>query len=512
MLLGEFTIDGWKNGLFLNHKILKEAEKKFSKGGFIQYGIKDEILSIFTAPKKKVEKKHSAPKGKQKEEEKILQICERRGRPLIHIRDEDVMNEFAKADSILVKVYSNRIVAQAVKNKEKEPSSSLEEIFQDVEENPSLIRAEVNLPFQELLDSLRRQLDKVKKISKKTKEFFCSGGFWARAAKEVGLETVLGVDYNPGVKETFEKNIKAPFLLADMRTLDKSELVKTPIIMGSPSCRAFTKINLKRLQDHPDYGVIQAFQQGVLDDEECKIFVFENVPDILTANNGEIFEEFKEGFGDEWRITADVLTAANYGDPQVRKRAFVYGSTLGRILHPAAKLAKDAWKTIREAFVGLHDGIPNHTDLPKQKPEVLERFKYIGPGENWGAIPEEIRPNVQHSNSYLRQLFDAPAKTVVNLWKLAQPHPDVNLVRTYSIREMLRLQGIPDDFVLYGTSSAKRQMCGDGVPFHTGKAVLQMIVDTVDAFNAQIDQLQTFYDSLMLFARREQSEQLCLDL
>ena len=56
-------------------------------------------------------------------------------------------------------------------------------------------------------------------------------------------------------------------------------------------------------------------------------FIIENVEGILNYNDGEVKEEIYRLFEQiGYRLTSEVLLAADYGVPQLRKRAFFFGT------------------------------------------------------------------------------------------------------------------------------------------------------------------------------------------
>ena len=61
-----------------------------------------------------------------------------------------------------------------------------------------------------------------------------------------------------------------------------------------------------------------------------KMFVFENVPGLLTANKGKYFADMKEAFNNAgYEIDYRILNAKNFGVPQNRERLIYIGNCLG---------------------------------------------------------------------------------------------------------------------------------------------------------------------------------------
>jgi len=96
------------------------------------------------------------------------------------------------------------------------------------------------------------------------------------------------------------------------------------MVMGGPPCQGFSIIG-KRIIDDPRNRLFMEFVRVVREALPYQFFM-ENVPGILSINQGrsmkEICEEFAScGYEVGWRI----LNAADYGVPQMRRRVFIRG-------------------------------------------------------------------------------------------------------------------------------------------------------------------------------------------
>ena len=111
---------------------------------------------------------------------------------------------------------------------------------------------------------------------------------------------------------------------------------------------------------------------------------------------------------------------------------------------------------------------------------VIERYKYIGQGENWKAIPTELMQNYKdrtncHSGIYKRLLPNKPSVVISNYRKNMLIHPWQD--RGLSVREAARLQSFPDTFIFKGTIMHIQQQIGNAVPPLLAKAIFQQIMN-----------------------------------
>jgi DNA (cytosine-5)-methyltransferase 1 len=111
----------------------------------------------------------------------------------------------------------------------------------------------------------------------------------------------------------------------------------------------------------------------------------ENVPELLRSAE---YVRFKAEVGPDglgYQIAEDVLLAADFGVPQLRRRAIVIGSKLGAPPWPTATHTSDGYMTVEQALRGLPldpDGKSWHRSRPNIRPSSIERYQAVPEGGN----------------------------------------------------------------------------------------------------------------------------------
>lgn len=141
-------------------------------------------------------------------------------------------------------------------------------------------------------------------------------------------------------------------------------------------------------------------------------------------------------------------------------------------------------KTYKEAFAYerlMRKGskVARQNFVSKNNDLVIQRYHYIGQGQNWRAIPDFLMQNYSnkkrcHSGIYKRLREDAPSVVISNYRKSMLIHPTVD--RGISVREAARLQSFPDNFIFDGPISHIQQQIGNAVPPLLAKAVFEKIL------------------------------------
>jgi DNA (cytosine-5)-methyltransferase 1 len=134
------------------------------------------------------------------------------------------------------------------------------------------------------------------------------------------------------------------------------------IIFGGPPCQAFSQAGKQKGTSDPRGQLIFEFLRFV---EVLKpsFFVMENVSNLKGIANGRLYSEILEKMDEiGYNVSAEVLSAADYGAPQLRKRIIFIGckKEIGKIEMPAPTHAPEPdliipnpYKTVGEAFAGL---------------------------------------------------------------------------------------------------------------------------------------------------------------
>jgi DNA (cytosine-5)-methyltransferase 1 len=241
------------------------------------------------------------------------------------------------------------------------------------------------------------------------------------------------------------------------------------------------------------------------------MFVFENVPGILSAKNGEYLEKIFRAVRNAGYDVAippnSYLNAKDFGVLQDRKRVIIIGwrkelnlnypnfdkiensyqvhadlfSDLKPLKHGegtlnAVEYSKPATKYLKEAnirnglnFVTQHISRRNNeNDLEIYRIAVEHWDK--GKRLNYSELPKRL---IKHSNteSFVNRFQVVNGKGVSHtvVAHIAMDghyyiHPDEKQNRSISVREAARIQSFPDDYFFEGSRTAAFKQIGNAVP------------------------------------------------
>lgn len=237
-----------------------------------------------------------------------------------------------------------------------------------------------------------------------------------------------------------------------------------------------------------------------------------------------VFEYLTKILGSEingYNIKSGILTASDYGVPQIRRRFVVMGikKTISNDISLPPK-AFDHFYTVHDAISDIENvqtttevsecGVTlekvskkelnplaaklrnskklyNHI-ITATRPNAQERFNRIKQGENFHSLSDEYKTNTYtnvertQNTVYLRLKYSEPSGTVINVRKSMWIHPTLN--RAVSVREAARLQSFPDSFIFCGTKDSQYQQVGNAVPPMMAEAIARQLLKYLDiSFN-----------------------------
>lgn len=140
------------------------------------------------------------------------------------------------------------------------------------------------------------------------------------------------------------------------------------IIYGGPPCQSFSQAGKQKGTLDIRGSLVYDFIRFV-DAIQPKAFVMENVSNLKGIAEGNLLKELVANFHSiGYNADAKVLTAADYGSPQLRKRIFIIGirKDLGSPVFPVPthspipSFLAEPYETVGKAFGGLPDAKPSH--------------------------------------------------------------------------------------------------------------------------------------------------------
>ena len=407
--------------------------------------------------------------------------CGSKIKSLIDLRAKKVVESFKNAEFLNVEIKENIIVVTGYVeknnvfneiNKVYFPKAFIDRIC---EENEFY---QLDL-FDKIINSTKEKLvDKEKKGLKRAITIFSlfSGiGMLDKPFKDdKTFKIVKAVEIDSKACMSYKENIGDIIVNKDIRTLEKEDVPECDILLGGTSCKSYSQENrIRRLESHKASDLL-GYYINIAKMKNFKVFVLENVVELVTLKDGKYFKQIKEDLS-EFDIRFYILKDNECGGYTTRRRVFIIGSKIG-MLNDYTPCGKG--KTVGEALSKVDRSWYNYNDITKSSQETINRMSYVPQGGNWMNIPKNLwQPSYAigktHSNTFRRLKLDEPSITLANFRKCNLIHPIEN--RGLSVAEALAISGFNKDFRVLGSLSDKQMGIANGVPYYMGKTIKEIV-------------------------------------
>ncbi len=296
-------------------------------------------------------------------------------------------------------------------------------------------------------------------------------------------------DYDKDTCETYRNNIcpdePKKVICRDIQKLDMPKLQAIDALSFGFPCNDFSAVGETK-GINGAYGPLYSYAIKALKHFKPIWFLAENVKGLRHANDGMAFKKIlREMFDAGYNIVPSLYKFEQYGVPQARHRIIIIGirKDIEKIFK-VPDVLDGSPVTCKEALENppIPDDALNH-EFTRQAKQVVERLKYIQPGENafTADLPEHLRLNVNGakiSSIYKRLHPDRPAYTVTGSGGGGTHVYHWRENRALTNRERARLQTFPDSFVFSGSKESVRKQVGMAVPPAGAKVIFEAVLKT----------------------------------
>jgi DNA (cytosine-5)-methyltransferase 1 len=311
-------------------------------------------------------------------------------------------------------------------------------------------------------------------------------------------------------EEISDQTIDTIFSTIDSNLI-KDNQGKVDLLIGGPPCQAYSLVGRARDpygKEHDPRNYLYRQYIKFLKKYQPKMFIFENVPGILTAGKGELFKDIKMYMDESgYNIEAKTLDASTFGVLQKRMRVILIGCrkefefnypkfkelihnyTVKDLLCDLPALEPGESMEIGEYKENPNDYLTNfkirnkkdmltqhitrpHNDRDREiYKEVIMKWEQENKRLKYNELPEKLQTH-NNKKAFLDRFKVVAANQPFSHTMVAHIskdghyyiHPDIKQLRSLSVREAARIQSFPDNYFFEGSRTAAFTQIGNAVP------------------------------------------------
>ena len=288
-------------------------------------------------------------------------------------------------------------------------------------------------------------------------DLFAGIGGIRQAFEDENTKAVFSSEWDPFAQKTYEANFSEK-PAGDITKIHEFEIPEHDVLLGGFPCQPFSTIGKREGFEHATQGTLFYDILRILKYHKPQAFLLENVPGILTIQNGETFNIIINALEEVgYSVFYKVLDAQNYGLPQKRKRVIIVGFT--------------EELNVNEFNIPESNGSPDVyvNEILDDNPEGYSISKHLQ--KSYLYKKDDGRPQVINENTNIK------VKTLVSTYHKIQRLTGTFVsqgetgLRLLSELECKRLMGFPDDFKIPVSRTQMYRQFGNSVAVPMIKAV-----------------------------------------
>jgi len=296
-------------------------------------------------------------------------------------------------------------------------------------------------------------------------DLFCGlGGLRIAAetvAQEFGLDArcAFSSDFDADAQAIYEANFgERPF--GDITKIHESDIPDHDLLLAGFPCQAFSICgDRKGFEDAR--GTLFFDIARILKEKRPSVFVLENVKQLASHNGGQTIERILETLQNlGYQTHTTILNALHFGVPQKRERVFFVGFREPRLYNwnvqtrPMKPLSEVLETNVSESYFASEKIRQSRLKMVEGK-EIESELTIWHENKGGNVSPKPFSCALRAGASYNYLL--------------------VNGERRLTEREMLRLQGFPENYKIVGSYQAMRKLAGNSVAVPCVEEVLRSV-------------------------------------
>lgn len=301
---------------------------------------------------------------------------------------------------------------------------------------------------------------------------FCGAGGLDMGFEQAGIHTIWANDFNQDACNTHELWSDAAVVCGDIGKIDKATIPVADVMLGGFPCQGFSLSGPRKLDD--SRNTLYKHYVEIVQQNQPKVFVGENVKGLLSMGNGEIIDAIIAAFADcGYDVFYELVNAKNYGVPQDRERVIITGFRHDMNVQQFQLLPFNGETAVLRDAIGK---LPSPTSEDVCQEAYSPRYMSRNRKRDWNnvsfTIPAMAKQVALHPSS------PDMIKLGKDEWVFGEGE-----TRRLSWQEAAAIQTFPENMQFCGNLTSKYKQIGNAVPVKLAYHVAVSILPILDSHN-----------------------------
>ena len=287
--------------------------------------------------------------------------------------------------------------------------------------------------------------------------------------QSLGGKCVFSSEWDKNAAKTYFSNFgEYPF--GDIQKIDPKDIPDFDILLAGFPCQPFSIIGDKEGFKHETQGTLFFNIEKILLAKHPKAFMLENVRNLTAHDGGRTFKVILAHLRNAgYDVHYKVLNALDYGVPQKRERIIICGFRKTVDFEFPPPIPREKRKTVADIIDQNAENDKSLKVRPAIRESRLARLRYKDFPKPY-ISHENVAGSITPHNYSCALRAGASANYIL-----------INDERRPSPREMLRIQGFPDEFKIVVNYGQIKHQTGNSVAVPVIRAVAEKVVEKLES-------------------------------
>lgn len=300
-------------------------------------------------------------------------------------------------------------------------------------------------------------------------DLFAGIGGIRMAFERAGGVCVFSSEWDTFSQKTYEANF-GEIPSGDITEILPKDIPNFDVLTGGFPCQPFSSIGKRQGFLHATQGTLFYDVLRIIDyHKECKAFLLENVPGLITHDDGNTFKTILDALDEAgYKVFHQVLNSANFCVPQQRKRIYIVG--------------------FKKELIGNASFI-----FPEGVPEKAYICDFLESNVMGYSISKRLQDGYMNKKDDGRPMLVDKTSRVQVKTLVATYHKIQRLtgtfvkdgetgMRLFTVNECKAIMGFPKDFIIPVSRTQMYRQMGNSVAVPVVEAVAKKIAEKLNKF------------------------------